>query len=244
MTITPTSPSLLKMSLAEIVTDDARTAAVFDRLGLDYCCHGQRSLEDAAAAVGLRPSEVVAALAGLAAVDAPAPRAWPDLRELTRHIVERHHAYVRQSRPQISAWLDKLVSRHGARHPELSEVQHTFADLADDLTSHTAKEESVLFPYIDALAHARQAGRPLPAGPFGTVANPIRAMEHDHEDAGELLKRLRELTDNYTPPPDACMTYRLCYQELERFQADLHRHVHLENHVLFPGAIALEDALT
>jgi regulator of cell morphogenesis and NO signaling len=109
---------------------------------------------------------------------------------------------------------------------------------------HMTKEEKILFPYIDALVDALRGGSRLPPSPFGTIVNPIRVMETDHECAGDLLARLRELTRNFEPPSDACMTYRLCYQELGQFEADLHRHVHLENNVLFPRAIALEDELS
>ena len=168
---------------------------------------------------------------------------WPALNELTAHIVSRHHAYVRDAMPLITAWLEKLVSRHGAGHPELLEVRTGFAGLADELSAHMMKEENILFPYIDTLAAARRTGR-LPASPFGTVRNPVRMMEHDHETAGEGLARLRHLTQGYQPPEDACTTYRACLQEMERFEADLHRHVHLENNVLFPRAVALEAELT
>jgi regulator of cell morphogenesis and NO signaling len=237
--------SLPQRTLADIVTGDARTARVFDRLGLDYCCHGQQTLSEAVSDRGLALSDVVSELLALGPREAGQPRdEWNDLSALTRHIVGRHHAYVRDMQPQITAWLAKLVERHGARHPELSDVQKTFAQLSDELLMHMTKEEKLLFPFIDVLVAALRSGSRLPPSPFGTIVNPIRVMETDHESAGDLLNRLRELTRNFEPPPDACTTYRLCYQELEQFEADLHQHVHLENNILFPRAIALEDELS
>lgn len=237
--------SLPQRTLADIVTGDARTARVFDRLGLDYCCHGQRSLSEAVSDRGLALSDVVGELTTLGPRVAGQPgEAWDDLSALTSHIVTRHHAYVREMQPQITAWLAKLVQRHGARHSELADVQQTFAQLSDELLTHMTKEEKILFPYINVLVAALRSGSRLPPSPFGTIVNPIRVMEIDHEGAGDLSARLRELTRNFEPPPDACTTYRLCYQELERFEADLHQHVHLENNILFPRAIVLEDELS
>jgi regulator of cell morphogenesis and NO signaling len=237
--------SLIHQSLADIVTADVRTAAVFDRLGLDYCCHGHHSLEEAAAARGLPIPQVLTDIAALGPVRPQDHLAgeWTDLAALTSHIVSRHHGYVRQASPVISGWLDKLVSRHGQRHPELERVQSAFRELAGDMAVHMVKEENILFPFVDALAAASRTGGRLPAGPFGTVLNPIRMMEEDHRHAGDELARIRELTDNYTQPPDACTTYRLCYEELAKYEADLHRHVHLENNVLFPRAVELEHGL-
>ena len=242
---TSSNSSLLEQTLAEIVTADTRTAAVFDLAGLDYCCHGHRTLEEAAAERGVPVTPVLQQIQalGLATPDDRAPGAEADLDVLTGHIVERHHAYVRERGPVIEGWLDKLVVRHGAGHPELAEVRAAFRALAADMGTHMVKEENILFPYIDGLATAARSGGRLPRSPFGTILNPIRMMEEDHEEAGELLERLRRLTAVYTPPADACTTYELCYEELARFEADLHRHVHLENNVLFPRAVELEQRL-
>ncbi len=238
-------PPLGERTLAEIVTADTRTAAVFDRAGLDYCCHGQQTLEDAAANRRLPLAPVLAEIEalGTASPDDDGPRMDADLDLLTRDVVRRHHQYVRDRAPAIAQWLDKLVDRHGARHPELGEVRAAFRALARDLDSHMLKEENILFPYIEALAAASRTGGRLPGTPFGTILNPIRMMEEDHQEAGGLLEELRTLTSGYTPPADACTTYRLCYDELARFEADLHRHVHLENNVVFPRAIDLEHGL-
>jgi regulator of cell morphogenesis and NO signaling len=165
-----------------------------------------------------------------------------DLRGLVRSIVDRHHAYVRRITPVIDGWLEKLVRRHGDRHPELTTVRTTFTWLSEDLIAHMVKEEHILFPYIEALAGAADTGA-APRAEFGTIANPIGMMEREHQDAGKQLQRLRIATNGYVPPQDGCTTYRLCYEELARFESDLHRHVHLENNVLFPQALELERTL-
>jgi regulator of cell morphogenesis and NO signaling len=237
--------SLLQTPLKSIVVADPRTAVVFDRLGLDYCCHGQQSLQDAVLDRGIPVSDVVDALHALGAPPAAAsgPETWTDIARLVEHIVTQHHAYVRQVQPAIAAWLDKLVSRHGSRHPELLDTRQIFDALSTELLVHMRKEEDVLFPYMEALEQAQASRQTFGPPPFRTVQNPIAAMEHDHEEAGALLERLRASCHDYQPPADGCTTYRLCYMELERFEADLHRHVHLENNLLFPRAIAIEDAM-
>jgi regulator of cell morphogenesis and NO signaling len=237
--------SLLHTTLADLVTADARIATVFDRVGLDYCCHGYQTLQDAAIDKGLALSDVIDELNALEPRAADhAAAGWTDLGALTRYIMTTHHLYVREMGPQISAWLEKLTQRHGARHPELTQVRQAFDELSNELFSHMMKEENILFPYIDALAAAARSSGTPPRSAFGTILNPIRVMETEHQHAGDVLERLQQLTHGYQPPADGCTTYRLCYRELARFQADLHRHVHLENNVLFPRAIALEDSLT
>lgn len=245
MTSLTASNPLHDQPLGEIVSRDARAAGIFDRAGLDYCCHGHETLAEAAAARGLPVHELVADLEALGPLDPrdQAAAEWTDLDELTGHIVRRHHGYVRDISPIIAAWLEKLVARHGQRHPELREIRRTFAELTDEMRTHMAKEENMLFPFVDALAAAARSRGRLPAGPFGTVVNPIRVMEDDHRQAGDAVARVRVLTNDYTPPDDACATYRLCYAELATYESDLHRHVHLENHVLFPRAVELEREL-
>ena len=239
------SSSLLNTRLADIVSADPRVTPVFDRLGFDYCCHGNRTLHEAAIDQCVPVSEVVDELVALgprpeSATDRPE---WSNLTSLVRHIVTTHHWYVREHQPILQGWLAKLAGRHGARHPELHEAYAVFGELSNELLQHMTKEENILFPYIEALWTARELGQPAPASPFGTILNPIRAMEEEHRDAGNLLARLRMLTNGYEPPTDGCTTYRVCFAELARFEADLHQHVHLENYVLFPQAIALEGAL-
>jgi regulator of cell morphogenesis and NO signaling len=240
-----TALSLADRSLGDIVKDDSRAAAVLARYGLDFCCGGHQTLADAASRRDVPVPDVVAALGALGEPDEEdrSEQRWPELDGLTRHIVAAHHHYVREITPTIAAWLDKLVIRHGERHPELAGVRDAFGRLAGELAVHMVKEESVLFPYIDELAEAIRSGARLPSSPFGTVLHPVRVMEEDHREAAELLDELRGLTSDFTPPADACPTYRSCFAELERFEGDLKTHVHLENHVLFPRAIELEQRL-
>jgi regulator of cell morphogenesis and NO signaling len=245
MTNTTPSPPLAEQSLADIVRHDPRAARVLERFGLDYCCGGRQTLEKAAAARKVAIAPVVKALEGLGTPEsaAPADADWKQLDDLTRHLVDRHHGYVRDITPTIQAWLAKLTARHGARHPELEQVREAFETLATELAAHMAKEENILFPFIDDLAAARRQGKRLPTSPFGTVLHPVHVMEADHRAAAELLARLRTLTGGFALPDDACTTYRLCYTELEQFERDLHWHVHLENNVLFPRALELEQQL-
>ena len=239
----PISP-LEQRTLGELVTDYPRTAAIFEGLGFDYCCRGHQTLADATANRGLPLPTVLEAIGAAAQPTADEPSiADLELDDLTRYIVDRHHRYVREMSPAISAWLDKLVTRHGARHPELAEIRSRFAALKDELMAHMMKEEHILFPFIDELAAARRSGARLPRGPFGTVINPVRVMEHDHRQVGDLMAELRTATDGFTPPSDACRTYQLCFAELSKFERDLHQHIHLENNVLFPRAIEIEASL-
>jgi regulator of cell morphogenesis and NO signaling len=237
------SSSILQTRLADLVQEDPRITPVLDRFGLDYCCRGYRTLEEASIDQSVPVSEVLEELEAIGprpdGTDAPA---WTDLAGLVRHIVTRHHRYVREHQPVLQALLDKLVNRHGERHKELAEVRAVFESLAEEMLQHMNKEENILFPYIETLART-SAGQPRPFSPFGTILNPIRAMEQEHLEAGDLLARLRLLTDGYQAPADGCMSYRLCFEGLARFEADLHQHVHLENYVLFPRAIAMEGAL-
>ena len=156
------------------------------------------------------------------------------------YIVGNHHAFVRQAMPVLLTHTKKVAGVHGDRHPELPEVARLFNEVAGEMTSHMAKEEQILFPYIVALEEAsRSAGRG-PSAPFGTVRNPIRMMEAEHESAGDAMARIRSLTSDYAIPDGACTTYRVSLQELEAFERDLHEHVHLENNILFPKAARLE----
>ena len=230
-------------SLAEYVQTDSRAARVFERFELDFCCNGRRTVREAALAQRVPLDEVVQALTDLGepAAGETAQAEWNDLGALARHIVERHHAYVRSAVPAIGAWLDRLVDRHGDRHPELDAMRRVFGDVAAELMSHMVKEEQVLFPYIEDLASAVPSRRM--SGGRGTVLDPIRVMEAEHALVGGLTAELRRLSGGFVPPTDGCTTYRLCFAELAQFERDLHQHIHLENNILFPGAIELERGL-
>ena len=229
----------------DIVTADFRTAAVFHNHRIDFCCGGAQPLADACRAVGADAGEVIAELNR--AIEEPSSTVpnfavWtPD--ELIDYIVTKHHAYVRDALPTIAAHTAKIAHVHGERHPELLEVARLFAAVVDDMTTHMWKEEQILFPFIQALAGAAAQKRQAPAAPFGPIENPIRMMEMEHETAGGAMARIRELTRDYQEVADGCTTYAITLKELEAFEQDLHAHVHLENNVLFPRAIALQAAL-
>jgi regulator of cell morphogenesis and NO signaling len=229
-------------TIGEIVARDFRAAAVFQRHGIDFCCGGARSLETACEAKRIPASTLLAELDEATREPAPGlPRfdTWR-LPVLAAYIVDNHHAYVRQSIPLLLTHTKKVAAVHGENHPEMVEVANLFQQVADEMTSHMAKEEQILFPFITEMAEAADAGRPQPPSPFGTVRNPIRMMEHEHDDAGRAMERIHELTAGYAPPAGACTTYRVCLQELDAFERDLHQHVHLENNILFPKAASLE----
>jgi regulator of cell morphogenesis and NO signaling len=228
-------------SVSEIVAKDFRAAAVFERFGIDFCCGGRRTLREACGERKVDPQDVLVEVsAACEQRDQKTPRfaEWPP-DALIAYIVARHHAYVRRVLPTIVAHTRKLVASHGGARPELKEIAVLFEKVADEMTLHMAKEEDVLFPYIEKLAESSRLGEPIPAAPFGTVGRPIAAMEHEHDEAGRTMELIRELSLNYSLPAGACNTYTACFQELEEFERDLHVHVHLENNVLFPKARAL-----
>lgn len=233
-----TRSQLETSTLGEIVSRDVRASAILDRYGLDYCCGGARSLVDGCSQRGVDLKRVVSELESLD----PGERdtAEEDPAALVGHIVSRHHTYIRMSAPLIQRHLAKVVAKHGAVHPELGVIAAQFDTVADELRLHMLKEEQVLFPYIQALADAVDRDAAPPPDMFGTVQNPIRMMEIEHQEAGDGMAAIRELSRDYHVPAEACSTYRLVFQELAAFEQDLHQHVHLENHVLFPKAIELE----
>ena len=234
-----TWPQLETTTLGEIVSRDFRAGAILDRYGLDYCCGGARTLAEGCSKRGVSVERVISELEALN----PETRAMPeqDPATLIDYIVSRHHTYVRSSMPAIQQHLAKVATVHGARHPELPFVEAKFSKIAAEMSMHMVKEERVLFPYIRALSDAVAHGAPPPPDMFGTVQNPIRMMEIEHQEAGEGIEAIHDLTHGYQAPDDACGTYQMVLQELEAFEKDLHVHVHLENNVLFPRAVELEE---
>ncbi len=236
MELTPTS------TVRDMVTADFRAAAVFHGYGIDFCCGGRKTLEEACRERNLCVSEVAREVAKACRVpDASTRYADLDTAALIAHIVDVHHEYVRQAMPALVAHTQKVAKSHGALHPELLDVAIVFDRVVREMTLHMGKEEGVLFPYISRAVQAAEAGGEPPTAPFGSIDNPIRMMEDEHESAGAAMALIRELTDNYTLPEGACTTYRICFKELEAFERDLHEHVHLENNILFPRARALES---
>lgn len=229
-------------TVRDIALEHPTSIRVFERFGIDYCCGGRKPLSEACEA---RSLAVDAVIAELEAAEAGAEPAAQDLGEkslagLCSHIVATHHEYVRRELPRLAALAEKVVRRHGETHPELPVIQATVARLGEELMQHLAKEELVLFPYISNLERALAEGGPKPQGCFGTVSNPIAMMTREHDDAGTLLKVIREKSSRFTTPKGACPTYHAFYDGLREFEQDLHQHIHLENNLLFPRAIELE----
>ncbi|NLR57498.1 iron-sulfur cluster repair di-iron protein [Chitinophaga polysaccharea] len=226
--------------VGELVAADYRTAAVFKNRGIDFCCNGNRSIADACEKKHLDAGKLISDLQEVAAQTGSATadyNTWP-LDLLADYIEKKHHRYVREKIMEIAPFLHKVRSVHGESHPELKEIEILFQESAEELTAHMHKEESVLFPFIRKMV---AAGKMAVHAPFGTVQHPIHAMMQEHENEGERFRRIAVLTNNYTPPEDACNTYRVTYSLLKEYEADLHLHIHLENNILFPRAIALEQ---
>lgn len=220
-------------TLADLVTERPTRAAVLDRLGLDYCCHGQRSLDEACTEAGLGTVDVLREL-DVDGDDAREPWEVMTPIDLAAHIVATHHAYLRRELPALTPLADKVLAVHGDRHPEFGRVRDLVVEVCAELEPHLDKEERVLFPAIHHIASGKADL------PFGTVANPIRVMMLEHEQAGELLAQLRTVTLGYTVPDDGCASFRSLYDRLAAIELDTHLHIHKENNVLFPAVIALE----
>ena len=229
-------------TVREYALETPGATRAFERLKIDYCFGGGRSLADACAAAGVEVGEVERLIQAAEAepADAPAGLNSGALSELIDYILEKHHTFTRDEMERITALAEKVATKHGENHPELLAVRELFQRLCDDLRPHMFKEEMVLFPYIKQLEQAAAAGGQAPYAPFGTVANPVRMMMLEHDTAGEILRELRAASGDYTPPADGCMSYQALYRALEEFEADLHQHIHLENNLLFPRAAELE----
>jgi len=217
---------------------------IFEKLGIDYCCGGGKSLADACARAGVEVDEVLASLEPNARSEGiSAGKDWQTTSqaELVMYIVENHHAFTRDELELLGALLAKVCGVHGQNHPELFQIQNQFGKLRGDLEPHMLKEESVLFPYIIRMEAAALGNQPLPAPPFGTVRNPVRVMMAEHDAVGYILGRIREASSDYTVPADGCISYKTLYSALTALEVDLHQHIHLENNILFPRAAELED---
>ena len=230
-------------TVGELAVEIPNATREFEKLGIDYCCGGSRTLGEACAEAKISVDEAVNRLQKSMAAAAPSTgQDWQNqpLADLIEHITSTHHVFVREECPRIEALAAKVVSVHGKSHPELLQVQELFAALAEELRVHLMKEEQVLFPYVSRMEESVLSGEPVPPAMFGTVVNPVRMMMQEHAGAGDVLRSLRTVTKDYTLPEDACISYRTLYQALQGFEADLHQHIHLENNILFPRAVAME----
>jgi len=231
-------------TVREIALEIPSSIRVFEKLGIDYCCGGRKPLADACMESNLEIDAVLAALEASNNIHSAVEVNWgtTSLERLIEHIVSSHHVYVKQELPRLAMLAEKVVARHGETTPKLFVLKSTVAQLDAELTHHLGKEEMVLFPYIVSLEVALSTGGDMPASCFGTVANPIAMMTQEHDAAGALLADLRRLSNGFVPPEGACPTYHAFYDGVREFEQDLHQHIHLENNILFPRAIALENA--
>ncbi len=233
-------------TVGELALENPGATRLFEKLGIDYCCGGGQTLEQACLAAHVSMDRVVDSLAAVnqtAPATAPA-RTWQaePLSELIAHIRSTHHVYTREEIGRLCPLFDKVCSAHGKNHPELLRLREIFSALAEELSTHLMKEEMVLFPYILRMEEAVVAKEPVLPPPFGSVRNPITMMMHEHDGAGGALRSMRAISHGYAVPPDACISFQTLYQALAAFEADLHQHIHLENNVLFPRAVEMEQA--
>ncbi len=238
MTMSGTLNAAAEKTVRELALEIPQAARIFESLGIDYCCGGLKPLEEACAVAGVHTEKVLRMLDE--AQQAPEPKAAKDwqttsLSELIAHIVETHHVYLKAELPRIGNLFTMVCAAHGERHNELHELRTTYTALAEELQSHLMKEEQILFPYLTQKENGAQ-----PHACFGSVESPIRMMMFEHDNAGGALRLMRKLSADYSVPADACISFSKLYEALLRMEGDLHQHIHLENNILFPRALAAE----
>lgn len=230
-------------TVAEVVAENIKTAHIFKKHGIDFCCGGGITIEKACEKKQLDYEIIKSELLN---VD-NAPKAYDynswHLDFLIDHIINIHHTYVEESIPLILQYSNRVAHVHGHHYKEVVEINALFTEVANELADHLKKEETILFPYIKKLLQFKKEEKTLKTPPFGSVNNPISVMENEHESAGDIFKEIAKLSNNYTPPEGACNTFRALYAKLDEFEQDLHQHIHLENNILHPKAIQLEKSL-
>jgi regulator of cell morphogenesis and NO signaling len=231
-------------TVRDIALEQPASIRIFERFGIDYCCGGRKPLAQACQERSIDPEAILGAINEATTGGNEQTRDWTQvpLEAICKHIVETHHAYIRVELPRLQMLAQKVVSRHGETCPELEQIQQLIKSLGEELLQHLGKEEMVLFPYITNLERNLASCGPRPLGCFGAVSNPIRVMIAEHDAAGDAMAGMRALSNGFTPPEWACPTYRGFYQTLAEFEKDLHQHVHLENNILFPRAIELDES--
>lgn len=230
-------------TVGETVTENIKTAHIFKKYGIDFCCGGGISIDKACEKKNVDFSKLEEELLSVDKAQKAYDYDKWELGFLIDHIVNIHHTYVAESIPLILQYSNRVAEVHGHHYSEVIEINRLFGEVANELTSHMQKEEVILFPYVKKLLNLKVTSQEIVPPHFGTVNNPIKMMEEEHETAGDIFKTIAQLTNNYTPPQDACNTFRALYAKLEEFEQDLHQHIHLENNILFPKAIQLEQSL-
>ncbi len=230
---------LASKTLAQIVTNNYKAASIFEKHHLDFCCKGKRTLEQACSESDIKIEEVIEQLEKAGDTnDLKTNYNELSLAQLSEHIVSTHHNYVKNEMPALHGYLQKVASKHGDRHPEMNKVFQIFVAVKEEMEFHMQKEEMVLFPRIKDIENQIQEGKKVVIN-SSYLQSPINMMEQEHDHAGSMLAEIRNLTNNYNPPADACTTYQLSFASLQAFELDLHRHVHLENNILFPKALKM-----
>lgn len=237
--------TLKERTVGQIVARDYRAAQVFRDFKLDFCCGGNKTIDEACADKGLDPKEIREALQALDTNGEKEENynSW-SLDFLIDYIINNHHEYSRRRLPEIGFYAKKVAKVHGPGRQELVQIYEEFTKLHAEMINHLDKEEEILFPYIMKLVEAERNDSKPDAPNFHTAANPVAMMEQEHDEAGEAMAKIRRLSDDYTLPVDACATYTVLFESLEAFEKDLHKHVHLENNILFPKALEMEKRLS
>jgi len=234
--------NLKNKTIGSFVAEDFRTAAVFSKYRIDFCCKGNRTVTEVCEKQNIDADDLLQNVLQVVQSENSGSidfNSWP-LDLLADYIEKTHHRYVEEKMNVLLPFLDKLCKVHGANHPELFKINELFIGCAGELSQHMKKEELILFPFVKRMVKTKESDGVLSQPSFGTVSNPIAMMMHEHDNEGERFREIAELTNNYTPPADACTTYRVTFAMLKEFEADLHKHIHLENNILFPKAVTLE----
>lgn len=232
-------------TLGELVATDYRRAEVFGKFGLDFCCGGKKSLKEACKEKGIDAQEVSTALAE---VEKQSKNLLLDFNSLeldflVDYIVNVHHKYVKENVIMLYEYSDKVADRHSNNHPEVIRITQLYEKIVEDLYMHMRNEETILFPYIKKLAIAKRKQHKIEISGFENIANQIKLMENEHIAVGGFIDEIHQISNSFTPPEDACASYKVLYSKLYEFEKDLHKHVHLENNILFPRVIQLEKEL-
>jgi len=239
---------LINEQVGQLAVKFPQVRQTLEKLGIDYCCGGKLSLQEAAEKLGLSVDGVIKDLQ--AAIKNSDDRQqyldWPteSLTELAGHIEEKHHSFMKEQLPRLEQLLDKTLNAHKEKHGQmLTALKETYTALKSEIELHLAKEEQILFPFIRQIANFQQNQSDKPELHCGSVENPIGQMEYEHDNAGKALDKMRQITLDYKLPEDACNTFKALYDGLKALEADLHEHIHLENNILFPRAIELEKSM-
>jgi len=229
-------------TIGEFVAQDFRTAAIFSKHKIDFCCKGYKTIYEVCKKKGINSTSLEMDLATILSSKNDTDinfKSWP-ANLLIDYILETHHRYIDEKTPTLVFFLDKLCKVHGERHPELFEIKTLFTISSTDLIMHMKKEEIILFPFIKTIETAILSNKTIDKPYFGGIENPITMLREEHESEGSIFSKIALLTNDFNPPVDACNTFKVTYSMLLEFQQDLHKHIHLENNILFPMAIKME----